>query len=156
MFDSIIFENCQGILQPNFQNQQQSRLNQWINKDKEELGEFSRAPGSSSKPMTTSPNINPLGLNASDGYVIMNKVNLCMLSSRHSFSPWSSGRSADSGWPDSGNGDSSNDVKDAQWSTPAQPSLTDLVPEFEPGKPWKVIKQSRAIVLPLLYLRIAG
>lgn len=27
--------------------------------------------------------------------------------------------------------------KDTQWSAPAQPSLTDLVPEFEPGKPWK-------------------
>lgn len=49
------------------QNQQQSRLNQWINKDKEDGGEFSRAPGSSSKPMTTSPNMNPLGLNPSDG-----------------------------------------------------------------------------------------
>lgn len=99
-------------------NQQQSRLNQWINKDKEEGGEFSRAPGSSSKPMTTSPNMNPLGLNPTDG-------------------PWSSGRTGDTGWPDSGGGDSSNDVKDAQWSTTAQPSLTDLVPEFEPGKPWK-------------------
>ncbi|XP_018569055.1 protein Gawky isoform X3 [Anoplophora glabripennis] len=99
-------------------NQQQSRLNQWINKDKEEGGEFCRAPGSSSKPMATSPNMNPLGLNPTDG-------------------PWSSRRTGDTGWPDSGGGDSSNDVKDAQWSTTAQPSLTDLVPEFEPGKPWK-------------------
>lgn len=54
------------FLQMNFQNQQQSRLNQWINKDKEEGGEFSRAPGSSSKPMATSPNMN-LGLNPTDG-----------------------------------------------------------------------------------------
>ncbi|XP_049826803.1 protein Gawky isoform X2 [Aethina tumida] len=99
------------------QNQQQSRLTQWISKDKEDGNEFSRAPGSASKPLVTSPNMNPL-LSQSDG-------------------PWSSGRSGDTGWPDSGGGDSSNDVKDAQWSTPAQPSLTDLVPEFEPGKPWK-------------------
>ncbi|CAH0563591.1 unnamed protein product [Brassicogethes aeneus] len=104
------------FLQNQQQQQQQSRLNQWINKDKEDGNEFSRAPGSSSKPLATSPNMNPL-LPNSDG-------------------PWSSGRSGDTGWPDSG-GDSSNDVKDAQWSTPAQPSLTDLVPEFEPGKPWK-------------------
>ncbi|XP_030746731.1 protein Gawky-like, partial [Sitophilus oryzae] len=99
-------------------NQQQSRLNQWISKDKEENSEFSRAPGSSSKPVATSPNMAPLGLTQSDG-------------------PWSSGRSGDTGWPDSSGGDTSNDVKDAQWATTAQPSLTDLVPEFEPGKPWK-------------------
>ncbi|KAG5874249.1 hypothetical protein JTB14_027715 [Gonioctena quinquepunctata] len=99
-------------------NQQQSRLTQWINKDKDDTNEFSRAPGSSSKPMTTSPNMNPLGLNPTDG-------------------PWSSGRTGDTGWPDSGTNDNSNDVKDAQWSTTTQPSLTDLVPEFEPGKPWK-------------------
>ncbi|KAJ8951589.1 hypothetical protein NQ318_020466 [Aromia moschata] len=93
-----------------------------INKDlqvtRKRGGEFSRAPGSSSKPMATSPNMNPLGLNPTDG-------------------PWSSGRTGDTGWPDSGGGDTSNDVKDAQWSTTTQPSLTDLVPEFEPGKPWK-------------------
>nr|CAI5868467.1 unnamed protein product [Callosobruchus analis] len=109
-----------GINKDNQVNQQQSRLNQWINKDKEDGSDFSRAPGSSSKPMTTSPNINPLGLNPTDG-------------------PWSSGRAGgDTGWPDSGAGDSAGDVKDAaQWSTATQPSLTDLVPEFEPGKPWK-------------------
>ncbi|CAG9864079.1 unnamed protein product [Phyllotreta striolata] len=99
-------------------NQQQSRLTQWINKDKDEGGEFSRAPGSSSKPINTSPNMNPLVLNSTDG-------------------PWSSGRTGDTGWPDSSASDNSNDVKDAQWSTTTQPSLTDLVPEFEPGKPWK-------------------
>lgn len=55
------------------------------------------------------------------------------------FRPWSSGRSGDTGWPDSGGVDSGNDIKDAQWpAVPPQPSLTDLVPEFEPGKPWKV------------------
>ncbi|XP_066140474.1 protein Gawky isoform X2 [Euwallacea fornicatus] len=99
-------------------NQQQSRLNQWINKDKEESIEFSRAPGSSSKPVATSPNMGPLGLTQPDG-------------------PWSSGRSGDTGWPDSSGGDASNDVKEAQWTAAPQPSLTDLVPEFEPGKPWK-------------------
>ncbi|KAF7266603.1 hypothetical protein GWI33_020105 [Rhynchophorus ferrugineus] len=99
-------------------NPPQSRLNQWINKDKEESSEFSRAPGSSSKPVATSPNMAPLGLSQNDG-------------------PWSTGRSGDTGWPDSSGGDTSNDVKDAQWATTAQPSLTDLVPEFEPGKPWK-------------------
>ncbi|XP_060522556.1 protein Gawky isoform X3 [Cylas formicarius] len=106
-----------GIAKESQVNQQQSRLNQWINKDKEENGEFSRAPGSSSKPVATSPNMAPLGLTQPDG-------------------PWSTGRTGDTGWPDSSGGDSSNE-KDAQWATTAQPSLTDLVPEFEPGKPWK-------------------
>ncbi|KAI4455914.1 trinucleotide repeat-containing protein [Holotrichia oblita] len=106
------------------QSQQQSRLNQWKLPalDKEEGGEFSRAPGSVSKslaPSHSSPNLNPLGLTQPDG-------------------PWSSGRSTDTGWPDTGAGDSgAPDVKDAQWAAPTQPSLTDLVPEFEPGKPWK-------------------
>ncbi|XP_056642244.1 protein Gawky isoform X1 [Diorhabda sublineata] len=99
-------------------NPQQSRLTQWINKDKDDVGEFSRAPGSVSKPLNTSPNMNPLVLNSSDG-------------------PWSTGRTGDTGWPDAAASDTSNDVKDAQWSTTTQPSLTDLVPEFEPGKPWK-------------------
>ncbi|KAK9888232.1 hypothetical protein WA026_000500 [Henosepilachna vigintioctopunctata] len=95
--------------------QQQSRLNQWIKPDKEEGGEFSRAPGSS---IATSPNMNPLGLTQPDG-------------------PWSSGRSADTGWPDPAVSDVSNEKDASQWPTSAQPSLTDLVPEFEPGKPWK-------------------
>ncbi|XP_050301424.1 protein Gawky isoform X2 [Anthonomus grandis grandis] len=99
--------------------QSQSRLNQWINKDKDENSEFSRAPGSSSKPVATSPNMAPIGLTQPDG-------------------PWSSGRSGDTGWPDSSGADTTNDVKDAQWGAAAQPSLTDLVPEFEPGKPWKI------------------
>lgn len=52
-----------------FQSQQQSRLNQWKlpAPDKEEGGEFSRAPGPSSKPLATSPNMNPLGLTQADG-----------------------------------------------------------------------------------------
>ncbi|KAB0794077.1 hypothetical protein PPYR_13697 [Photinus pyralis] len=104
--------------------QQQSRLNQWKLPalDKEEGGEFSRAPGSISKPLApsnSSPNLNGLGLTQPDG-------------------PWSSGRSADTGgWPDAGANDPVADNKDGQWSTSTQPSLTDLVPEFEPGKPWK-------------------
>ncbi|XP_044759265.1 protein Gawky isoform X3 [Coccinella septempunctata] len=102
-----------GIKDPQL-SQQQSRLNQWIKPEKEEGGEFSRAPGSS---LATSPNMNPLGLTQPDG-------------------PWSSGRSGDTGWPDPTVGDVSND-KEPQWPTTAQPSLTDLVPEFEPGKPWK-------------------
>ncbi|XP_045477567.1 protein Gawky isoform X3 [Harmonia axyridis] len=102
-----------GIKDPQL-SQQQSRLNQWIKPDKEEGGEFSRAPGSS---LATSPNMNPLGLTQPDG-------------------PWSSGRSGDTGWPDPAVVDV-NSEKDSQWPTSAQPSLTDLVPEFEPGKPWK-------------------
>ncbi|XP_046413280.1 trinucleotide repeat-containing gene 6C protein-like isoform X3 [Neodiprion fabricii] len=107
--------------------QQQSRLNQWKlpSLDKEgDLGtnEFSRAPGTTSKPPTTpggltqshsSPNMNPL-LGQGDG-------------------TWSS-RLGDSGWPDAGTSDST-DGKDWQ---PGGAAFTDLVPEFEPGKPWKM------------------
>lgn len=57
-------------------------------------------------------------------------------------SPWASGRTGDTGWPDSSTAENAPDVKDSQWPTPAQPSLTDLVPEFEPGKPWKVMKSA--------------
>ncbi|XP_012255062.2 protein Gawky isoform X3 [Athalia rosae] len=107
--------------------QQQSRLNQWklpsLDKDGD-LGtnEFSRAPGTTSKPPTTpvglsqshsSPNMNPL-LGQGDG-------------------TWSS-RLGDSGWPDAGTSDST-DGKDWQ---PGGAAFTDLVPEFEPGKPWKM------------------
>lgn len=48
---------------------------------------------------------------------------------------WSS-RLGDSGWPDTGNNDST-DGKDWQPGA-AGAAFTDLVPEFEPGKPWKV------------------
>lgn len=95
-----------------------------LEKDNEPGGEFSRAPGSVSKPLIpshSSPNLNPLGLNQGDGL-------------------WSNGRSSESGWPDAGAGADPRppDVnKDSQWPAPIQPSLTDLVPEFEPGKPWK-------------------
>ncbi|XP_015177022.1 PREDICTED: trinucleotide repeat-containing gene 6C protein isoform X2 [Polistes dominula] len=106
--------------------QQQSRLNQWklpsIDKDGDiGANEFSRAPGTTSKQSTapggltqshSSPNMNPL-LGQGDG-------------------TWSS-RLGDSGWPDPGNSDSS-DAKDWQ---PGGAAFTDLVPEFEPGKPWR-------------------
>ncbi|XP_023248225.1 protein Gawky isoform X7 [Copidosoma floridanum] len=111
--------------------QPQSRLNQWklpsLDKDVDSVvNEFSRAPGSaSSKPPTTpgglsqshsSPNMNPL-LGPSDN-------------------TWSS-RLGDSGWPDAGNSDST-DGKDWQTAqSAAGAAFTDLVPEFEPGKPWK-------------------
>ncbi|KAJ8668098.1 hypothetical protein QAD02_009761 [Eretmocerus hayati] len=112
------------------QSQQQSRLNQWklpsLDKDVDSVvNEFSRAPGStSSKPPTTpgglgqshsSPNMNPL-LGPSDA-------------------TWSS-RLGDSGWPDAGNNDSTDGK---EWQPPgAGAAFADLVPEFEPGKPWKI------------------
>lgn len=96
--------------------------------------EFSRAPGTTSKPPATpggltqshsSPNMNPL-LGQGDG-------------------TWSS-RLGDSGWPDPSNSDST-DGKDWQ---PGGAAYTDLVPEFEPGKPWKVIHfQYRQLLLLL-------
>lgn len=67
------------------------------------------------------------------------KVNEMVFNFVHVFdSPWSNGRSTDGGWPDSTNDASAPDNKDGPWPNSAQPSLTDLVPEFEPGKPWKV------------------
>lgn len=76
------------MFQSSYQNQQ-SRLNVWklpaLEKESEAGGEFSRAPGSVSKPLVpshSSPNLNPLGLNQGDGL-------------------WSNGRSSDTGgWPD--------------------------------------------------------
>ncbi|XP_023288422.1 trinucleotide repeat-containing gene 6C protein isoform X2 [Orussus abietinus] len=107
--------------------QQQSRLNQWklpsLDKDSDiATNEFSRAPGTTSKPPTapggltqshSSPNLNPL-LGQGDG-------------------TWSS-RLGDSGWPDAGNSDSTDGK---EWQ-PGGAAFTDLVPEFEPGKPWKM------------------
>lgn len=104
--------------------------------DKEEGGEFSRAPGSISKPLSnsnSSPNLNPLGLSQPDGLTFCN--------------PWSSGRTTDTGgWPDAGSNDTVSDNKDGQWPAPVQQSLTDLVPEFEPGKPWKVRLPTRVVL----------
>uniref|UniRef100_A0A8D9DRG0 Protein Gawky n=1 Tax=Cacopsylla melanoneura TaxID=428564 RepID=A0A8D9DRG0_9HEMI len=92
-----------------------SRLNQWKlpSLDKDVDNEFSRAPGTTAKstPGSTSPLTNPL-LGQGDG-------------------TWSSvSRSETGGWPDS---DPSKDWPSSQ----ANQQFTDLVPEFEPGKPWK-------------------
>ncbi|XP_053673778.1 protein Gawky-like [Anopheles nili] len=114
---------------------QQSRLNQWklpsLDKDpsagKDDLTDFSRAPGPTGKSgltnTTTSSNISALGL-VQDG-------------------TWATGRAnLGDDWPEQ-TGD--NDGKD--WATNAtttNPSSQDnsafndlVVPEFEPGKPWK-------------------
>ncbi|XP_044734259.1 protein Gawky isoform X2 [Chrysoperla carnea] len=101
----------------------QSRLQQWIKPEKEDTtGEFSRAPGSIAKPPVahSSPSMN-LGLGQSDG-------------------PWSTGRSNDTGgWPDSGTDGPDGAGKDAWPSAQASPAtFLDVVPEFEPGKPWKM------------------
>ncbi|KAM3964506.1 LOW QUALITY PROTEIN: trinucleotide repeat containing adaptor protein gawky [Aphomia sociella] len=94
---------------------QQSRLNQWKlpSLDKDGDGsEFSRAPGTAKS--TTSPQLNQLGLQPD--------------------STWAVGRGAE-GW-----GDSGADVADGKDSWPthaAHQPVYDLVPEFEPGKPWK-------------------
>ncbi|XP_019555933.3 protein Gawky isoform X2 [Aedes albopictus] len=107
---------------------QQSRLNQWKlpSLEKEggagganDLTDFSRAPGTTGKSTlsTASSNMGSLGLQ--DG-------------------TWSSGRShmAD-GWPDQTSTGSDPDNKD--WNSPQDnAAFSDLVPEFEPGKPWKV------------------
>lgn len=49
---------------------------------------------------------------------------------------WSSGRSVSDGWPDTTPDSENKDWPSAQQSPAA--AFTDLVPEFEPGKPWKV------------------
>ncbi|XP_028161635.1 protein Gawky isoform X6 [Ostrinia furnacalis] len=95
---------------------QQSRLNQWklpsLDKDGEG-SEFSRAPGTAKS--TTSPQLNQLGLQPD--------------------STWGVGRGSE-GW-----GDAGADVADGKDAWPAHPAhqpVYDLVPEFEPGKPWKM------------------
>jgi len=119
----------------------QSRLSQWKyppmdNMDVSGMSDFSRAPGSigggappgNIKPplgsSLSSPNMNPvLG---QDG------------------SAWGSlSRSqSETGWPDSGSDLPLGEGKD-NWSSGAtgtssySGSISDLVPEFEPGKPWK-------------------
>ncbi|KAK6623834.1 hypothetical protein RUM44_010690 [Polyplax serrata] len=107
---------------------QQSRLNQWklpsLDKDGEG-SEFSRAPGTTSKSSLpqghSSPNINSL-LGQTD-------------------TTWSSvSRSnSDTGWPDSATNDITPDTKDTQWNSSQPPgnAFADIIPEFEPGKPWK-------------------
>ncbi|KAM7341442.1 trinucleotide repeat containing adaptor protein gawky isoform 2-T2 [Cochliomyia hominivorax] len=103
---------------------QQSRLNQWklpvLDKDiTMDSTDFSRAPGATKQGGLTTANpsnIGPLGLQG-DG-------------------TWSTGRNINDGWPDP-----SNESENKDWSV-GQPSAatayTDLVQEFEPGKPWKI------------------
>ncbi|XP_032519907.2 protein Gawky [Danaus plexippus] len=92
---------------------QQSRLNQWklpsLDKDGEGT-DFSRAPGTAKS--TTSPQLNQISLQPD--------------------TTWGMGRSE--GW---GDGSDVADGKDAWPSHPSHPPAYDLVPEFEPGKPWK-------------------
>lgn len=117
-------EQTPGYQPSNNNSQLTSRLNQWKlpSLDKPNVGgpgdpvDFSRAPGTTAKPATTPTNIGALGIH-SDG------------------SPWSSGRNVGDGWPDS-----NNDSENKDWPTSQQSpaAFTDLVPEFEPGKPWKV------------------
>ncbi|XP_033150541.1 protein Gawky isoform X1 [Drosophila busckii] len=100
---------------------QQSRLNQWklpvLEKDTmtADSTDFSRAPGATKQNLSSNSNnmSGPLGLQ-NDG-------------------TWSTGRNIGDGWPDPS---SENESKD--WSvTPTATAYTDLVQEFEPGKPWK-------------------
>ncbi|EAA12443.4 AGAP007802-PA, partial [Anopheles gambiae str. PEST] len=100
---------------------QQSRLNQWklpsmMDKDNShDLTDFSRAPGSTAKSVGLGGNSGVLGGIQTDG-------------------TWSSGRAGmTDGWPDN----ASTDITGKDWPS-TQDSFSDLVPEFEPGKPWKV------------------
>ncbi|XP_050346253.1 protein Gawky isoform X2 [Nymphalis io] len=94
---------------------QQSRLNQWklpsLDKDGEGT-DFSRAPGTAKS--ATSPQLNQIGLQQD--------------------TTWGVGRGGE-GWGDGGADVA--DGKDAWPSHPVHPPVYDLVPEFEPGKPWK-------------------
>lgn len=110
---------------------QQSRLNQWKlpsaldNKAGDPL-EFSRAPGTTSKqslPPTTPTSISSIGIHNEAG-------------------TWSSGRNDAGGWPDS-----TIESENKDWPASNQsPAFTDLVPEFQPGKPWKVSRLFSDIV----------
>lgn len=103
---------------------QQSRLNQWklpsVDKPNAVGGDpldFSRAPGTTAKqslPATTPTAISGLGIHNEPG-------------------PWSTGSNVGDGWPNP-----TPDAENKDWSANQQsPAFTDLVPEFEPGKPWK-------------------
>ncbi|XP_017062674.1 protein Gawky [Drosophila eugracilis] len=101
---------------------QQSRLNQWklpvLDKDmNSDNTEFSRAPGTTKQSLTNnSSNISSLGLQ-NDG-------------------TWSTGRNIGDGWPDPQPDNENKDWSVAQ-PTSAATAYTDMVQEFEPGKPWK-------------------
>lgn len=113
------------------------------------MNEFDRAPGTTTKSQShVSPNMNPL-LAQGDRYDGV----LPRATGNQSSEPWgvhstwsSVGRGGgDSGWPDSAaSGDVGGGPADGKdWPNSAAQSsaaFTDLVPEFEPGKPWKVLK----------------
>ncbi|XP_077490623.1 trinucleotide repeat containing adaptor protein gawky isoform X1 [Amblyomma americanum] len=111
------------------QQQQQSRLNQWklpssLDEDNKAPqqnggGDFSRAPGPASKAGSGLSSF----LGGTDG-------------------PWSTGACSQDGWPDappttSGASGGTSSPGEAKDSNAAGYSLSDLVAEFEPGKPWK-------------------
>lgn len=62
---------------------------------------------------------------------------------------WSTGRSVTDGWPDT---TPEQENKDWVNSQQAAASYTDLVPEFEPGKPWKVLINKKYIFFFLNFL----
>lgn len=64
---------------------------------------------------------------------------------------WSSGRSVTDGWPDSTPDSESKDWPSSQASPAA--AFTDLVPEFEPGKPWKVMQTKQKSLLSLFSIQ---
>ncbi|KAH8376030.1 hypothetical protein KR093_005602 [Drosophila rubida] len=108
---------------------QQSRLNQWklpvLEKDSiaTDSTDFSRAPGTTKQNLSgNSNNMGALGLQ-NDG-------------------TWSTGRCIGDGWPDT-----SNDNENKDWSVASTAAAyTDLVQEFEPGKPWKVTVELNIVI----------
>ncbi|XP_050029860.2 protein Gawky isoform X2 [Dermacentor andersoni] len=126
-FRDLNLKDAVSQQQQHQQQQQQSRLNQWklpSSLDEENKapqqnggGDFSRAPGPASKAGSLSS-----FLGGADG-------------------PWSSGACSQDGWPEAppttscaGGTSSPGEGKD---SGVGGYSLSDLVAEFEPGKPWK-------------------
>ncbi|XP_058056439.1 protein Gawky-like [Anopheles bellator] len=106
---------------------QQSRLNQWklpsLEKEptagKDDLTDFSRAPGPTAKSTsTTSTTLSSLGL-VQDGTWTAGHTNLA------------------DGWPEQTGETDSKDWTTTNTSSQDNSTFTDLVPEFEPGKPWK-------------------
>ncbi|XP_050540976.1 protein Gawky isoform X3 [Daktulosphaira vitifoliae] len=124
-FSDISLNKDSQISGQGFQTSQQSRLNQWKmpNLDKDDLGmgsDFSRAPGANSKstPGNGSPTFNSI-LNQPDG-------------------TWTNvGARSESGWPDNPDDNKEGWPNGANPQSNSSSAFTDLVPEFEPGKPWK-------------------
>lgn len=105
----------------------QSRLNQWklpvLEKEAtSDSTDFSRAPGPTVKStLSTATNANN---------------NIGTLGLQGDVSTWSSARNLTDGWPSDANNENENKDWPAAQPSPAT-AFTDLVPEFEPGKPWK-------------------